>query len=71
MIVWSGVWQNDMRIQKRLLAEIELSFKKVFEIAQAIEMAEKDTKDIVAVQSPHPVNHLQNAGATCKKNSLS
>ena len=31
-------------------------------------MAEKDTKDIVAAQGPYPVNRLQNAGATRKKN---
>ena len=33
-----------------MLAETELSLKKAFEIAQAIETAEKDTKDIVAAQ---------------------
>ena len=31
-------------------------------------MAENDTKDIVAAQGPYPVNRLQNAGATRKKN---
>ena len=37
---------NDPRIQKRLLAETELTLKKAFELAQAIEMAEKDTIEI-------------------------
>ena len=49
---------NDMQIQKRLLAETELTFKKTFIIAQAIEMAEKDTKDLVAAQGPHTVNRI-------------
>ena len=31
---------NDPQIQKRLLAETELTLKKAFELAQAIEMAE-------------------------------
>jgi len=39
---------NDVRIQRRLLAEPDLTFKKAYEIAQAIEMADKDTKDLTA-----------------------
>ena len=35
---------NDTRIKKRPLAETELTF----ELAQAIEIAEKDTTDLVA-----------------------
>jgi len=35
---------NDSRIQRRLLAELELTFKKAYELAQAIEMADKDMK---------------------------
>ena len=58
---------NDTRIQKRLLAETDLPFKKAFEIAQAIEMAEKDTKDLVAAQGQSSVNRIQKAGTTRHK----
>jgi len=39
---------NDLQIQKRLLAEPDLTFKKACEITQAIEMVDKDTKDLAA-----------------------
>ena len=52
-LIW-GV--EDSRIQRRLLAEPELTFDKAFEIAMASESAEKNVKDL---QSPVPVNKLK------------
>ena len=37
---------NDDRIQRRLLAEPELTFGKALQLAQAIETADQDTKDL-------------------------
>ena len=37
---------NDDHIQKRLLAEPELTFGKTQQLAQAIETADQDTKDL-------------------------
>ena len=37
---------RDSRIQKKLLAESTLDFKKVFEIAQAVETAEHQVKEL-------------------------
>ena len=45
---WLVCGVNDPGIKRRLLSEPELTFKKVYEIAQAIEMADKDTKDLAA-----------------------
>ena len=50
---------EDSRIQRRLLAEPELTFDKAFEIAMASESAEKNVKDL---QSPVPVNKLKSHG---------
>ena len=50
---------EDSRIQRRLLAEPELTFEKAFEIAMASESAEKNVKDL---QSPVPVNKLKTHG---------
>ena len=37
---------NDERIQRRLLAENRLDFKKALELATAMETADKNTRDI-------------------------
>ena len=37
---------NDERIQRRLLAESRLDFKKALELATAMETADKNTHDI-------------------------
>ncbi|KAK2858314.1 hypothetical protein Q7C36_006233 [Tachysurus vachellii] len=42
---------NDDRIQRRLLAESELTFEKALKIAQALETANKDVKDLQAQRS--------------------
>ena len=40
------MWTNDERIQRRLLAESRLDFKKALELATAMETADKKTRDI-------------------------
>ena len=37
---------NEDRIQRRLLSEVTLNFKKAYEIAVGMEIAAKNTKDI-------------------------
>ena len=37
---------NDERIQRRLLAESRLDFKKALELTTAMEIADKNTRDI-------------------------
>ena len=65
---------NNTRIQKSLLTETDPPFKKAFEITQAIEMAEKDMKDLVAAQGQSSVNRIQKAGTTrykiCRDNMI-
>ena len=45
---------QDSRIQQRLLAEPDLTFDKVFEIAQALKSTDQDAKTLLAV--PPSVN---------------
>lgn len=47
---------NDDRIQRRLLAESELTFEKALKIAQALETANKDVKDLQAQRSETSVS---------------
>ena len=55
-------------IQKRLLAEAELTFKKACEISQAMEMAEKNASEL-NTESTKAVNALQkSSGGKPKKN---
>ena len=39
---------NDERIQRRLLAESQLEFKKAMELATAMETADRNTRDLIA-----------------------
>ena len=39
---------NDERIQRRLLAESQLEFKKAMELATAMEIADRNTRDLIA-----------------------
>ena len=49
---------NDGRILHRLLAECKLTFEKALEIAQAMEFADRDAKDLqVSSNSPHECVH--------------
>ena len=49
---------RDARIQRRLLAEPDLTFKKAFDLAQASETAEKNSKQLHQQPSPQPVHAL-------------
>ena len=49
---------NDGRVQHLLLAESKLTFEKALEIAQAMELADRDAKDLQASSnSPHDQVH--------------
>ena len=43
-----------VRTQQRLLAEVDLTFEKAMKIAQAMELAERDAKELRQA-GPHPV----------------
>ena len=52
---------QDSRIQRRLLAEPDLTFGKAFELAQALESADRDAKTLLAVPpSVHAVTDSRN-----------
>ena len=46
---------NDQRIQRRLLAEAKLTFTKAFELAQAMEAADRNAKDLEKASGIHAV----------------
>ena len=51
---------NDPHIQRRLLQESDLTYKRAFEIAQAMEVASRDIHDLQKQSIPTPtVQHLQ------------
>ena len=56
--------EADHAIQKRLLSEQNLTFKKAFEISQSHESA---AKDIVTLQGPSPQVHqlADSVGSSC------
>ena len=52
---------QDSRIQQRLLAKPDLTFGKAFELAQALESADRDAKTLLAVSpSVHAVTDSRN-----------
>ena len=52
---------QDSRIQRRLLAEPDLTFGKAFKLAQALESADRDAKTLLAVPpSVHAVTDSRN-----------
>ncbi|KAL5486601.1 hypothetical protein EMCRGX_G019103 [Ephydatia muelleri] len=56
---------RDPQLQKRLLAERQLTFSKALELAQAFESAESSARDIQAVRSPSvplPVHSVDKKG---------
>ena len=53
---------KDRRIQKKLLAEHELTFKKAFETAQAMEAAEKNAEELPSATSPEQKVYLVRRG---------
>ena len=46
---------RDCRLQQRPLAETDLTFQKTLDISQAIEAAERNTRDLQAKQTPKPI----------------
>lgn len=48
---------NDERIQRRLLAEDKLTFTKALQLAQAMEGADRDTKDLNVSQDHQQVHY--------------
>ena len=46
---------NDQRIQRRLLAEAKLTFTKAFELARAMEAADRNAKDLKKASGTHAV----------------
>ena len=68
---------RDMRIQRRLLAEPDLKFKKAFELAQAVEIADQNAKDlqqpkansvhVVRKESNKAISHKGEACHRCGK----
>ena len=49
---------NDKRIQRSLLSETKLSYKRALELAQAMEAAERDTQELLC-NKPAGVNNVQ------------
>ena len=60
---------SDSRVQRRLLAETNLTFKKAFELSLAAELAEQNSKD---VQKPHStaVHSVQKQASKPQSNGL-
>ena len=57
-------------IQKRLLSEPDLTFTKACKIAQAMELADKNTSELQAATSTTAINTVQNPiGEKAKKRS--
>ena len=59
---------RDSRVQRRLLAEPELTFAKAFELSQATELAEKNAKDLQTGQ-PKPILAVHQSGTMRKQSS--
>ena len=60
---------NDSRIQRRLLAEPDLDYKKAYELALALEAADKSAQDLQA--KPSNIHLAQGGGNTPNKEKLS
>ena len=61
---------NDQRIQRRLLAEPNLTYTKAFELAQATEAADRNAKDLQEkVAGVHAVRKLDKAEGLCRGTS--
>ena len=56
---------NDNRIQRRLLAEADLSFKKAFELALAMESADRNTQDLQKATGQAATVYSVRQGGVC------
>ena len=63
---------NDGRIQRRLLAEAELTYKKAFELAQAMETAERNAQDLQGPKAErlHAVIKPRNVSDSAKRGEV-
>ena len=62
---------NDSRIQRRLLSELNLTFQKAFDLALAMEIADKDTQDMQkATHFQHSDVHVLQPKSFLKKSSF-
>ena len=63
---------RDVRVQRRLLAEVGLIFAKAFGLAQMSELAEKNVQDLQHSEgtSVHPVHKVEPAGRPWSGNCL-
>ncbi|XP_060075467.1 uncharacterized protein K02A2.6-like [Ylistrum balloti] len=62
--------KNDV-IQKKLLAETDLDFNKAVQIAQAMEMAYKNTSEIHVMAKPEvPIHHVKRGGRNSFKGGM-
>ena len=51
---------NDLHIQRRLLQELDLTYKRAFETVQAMEVASRDIHDLQKQSIPTPsIQHVQ------------
>ena len=53
---------RDTNVQRRLLAESKLTYKKAFDLAQAAEVATQNARDLQGPPPPASVNVMQRAG---------
>ena len=60
---------NDSRIQHRLLAELDLNYKKAYELSLALEAADKSAQDLQA--KPSNIHLVQGGGNITNKDKLS
>ena len=62
---------NDSRIQRRLLSELNLTFQKAYDLALAMEIADKDTQDMQkATRFQHSDVHVLQPKSFLKKSSF-
>lgn len=62
---------NDERIQRRLLAEDKLTFTKALQLAQAMEGADRDTKDLNVSQDHQQIRPQRKVINTARKGTSS
>ena len=62
---------GDTRIQRRLLAEPELTFQKALTLSQAMELADRDTKDLQVASTVNPaqIHKLHKKASSSPKSS--
>ena len=54
---------QDVKVQRRLLAEGKLTFTKAFELAQVAELTDKNVADLQRLQTPEAVHAVKRSGS--------